>query len=156
MGMSSGSGTDSVISNKRGQGESEGGRSIAIFTTASLPWMTGTAVNPLLRAAYLGASGEHAVTLVLPWLSIADQRLVYPNNLSFETPKEQEEYVREWLQNRIGFASDFKIAFYAGKVRDREGRERGKWRERAEGWGRMGRGEGEMWNVSISYSQLCL
>lgn len=89
---------------------------IAIFTTASLPWMTGTAVNPLFRAAYLAKSGDWEITLVIPWLSLKDQELVYPNKITFSSPSEHERYVLNWLEERIDFAIRFSIRFYPGKV----------------------------------------
>ena len=89
---------------------------IAIFTTASLPWMTGTAVNPLFRVAYLTKGREFKVTLVIPWLSLKDQELVYPNKITFKSPSEQEAYVRQWLGERTGFVCDFSIKFCPGKV----------------------------------------
>ncbi|KAL8254057.1 hypothetical protein R6Q59_032278 [Mikania micrantha] len=88
---------------------------IAIFTTASLPWMTGTAVNPLFRAAYLAKDVHKKVTLVIPWLSKNDQECLYPDKIIFNSPKEQEKYVREWIEQRTGFLCCFSICFYPGK-----------------------------------------
>lgn len=78
--------------------------------------MTGTAVNPLFRAAYLAKEGDREVTLVIPWLSMSDQELVYPNGITFDLPSEHEAYVRQWLEERTVISSTFKISFYPGKV----------------------------------------
>ena len=98
----------------RGGSVRDPGRSIAIVTTASLPWMTGTSVNPLLRAAYLARDGTRRVTLLLPWLAPSDQVAVHPNHM-FATPAEQGEYVRQWVTQRCGFAPDIKLTFYPGR-----------------------------------------
>ena len=92
----------------------EPGRSVAIVTTATLPWMTGTAVNPLLRAAYLARRGIHDVTLVIPFLAPNEQKLVHPGMI-FNTPEEQGEYVNKWVEERCGFKPQMKLSFYPGR-----------------------------------------
>jgi hypothetical protein len=75
-----------------------------IVTTAALPWMTGTAVNPLLRAAYMTEGRSEvggSVTLMLPWLERrGDQESVYGKNQVFSSPEEQEDYIRTWLREK--------------------------------------------------------
>ena len=91
-----------------------GPQHITVVTTASLPWMTGTAVNPLLRTVELARRGNN-VTLVLPFISPTEvienpaaetastvvrgksaQEELY-RGLVFQTPAEQEAWIREWV-----------------------------------------------------------
>ena len=93
-------------------------KNIWIVTTGALPWMTGTAVNPLLRAAYLSNGRRMAggsVTLMLPWVEReADQIRVYGKKM-FDTPDMQETYVRDWLRDTAGMADasvELRIRWY--------------------------------------------
>jgi len=73
-------------------------RSIVIVTTAALPWMTGTAVNPTLRAAYLAARGYRNVTLMLPWLDEEAAQAKLFGTRRFSSPSEQEAFIRDWCR----------------------------------------------------------
>ena len=54
------------------------------------------------------------ITLCIPWLAPPDQALVF-NNITFQRPDQQEEYVREWARKRTGLPCDFQIKFYPGR-----------------------------------------
>jgi len=106
-------------------------RNFCVVTTAALPWMTGTAVNPLLRAAYLSqlnrpfATGT--VTLVIPFLESASDRVaLYGPEWETCTRLDQELYIRKWLANELPLESQIetggiKIVWYAAKYHGRYG-----------------------------------
>jgi hypothetical protein len=79
-------------------------RRIWVVTTAAMPWRTGTAVNPLMRALYLTRGRpKHYVTLVIPWLTDEKSRkkLYGPENAFTEGGKEeQEEWIRDFCRTR--------------------------------------------------------
>ena len=88
-------------------------RDIVIVTTAAMPWMTGTAVNPLLRAVYLAKEG-HDVSLVVPWLeSPEDQKKVYPASTLFKTKAEQRRLIMDWARQQVE-GVEIRIRFYEG------------------------------------------
>eukprot|EP01039_Chlorochromonas_danica_P006576 gene6576-7266_t len=97
-------------------------RTIWIITTASLPWMTGTSINPLLRAAYLAKDRlPGKVHLLVPWLNKDDQKLVFGNGQRFNTPEEQLVFIQDWLAreaNLPSVVSKLNISFYSARYHD--------------------------------------
>lgn len=91
-------------------------RELCVVTTAALPWMTGTAVNPALRAAYLAHRG-FSVTLLVPWLpSRTQQALIFPGGITFGSPEMQAEHMLRAIEQRVGFCLDgLHISFYPGR-----------------------------------------
>lgn len=97
-------------------------KNIWIVTTASLPWMTGTAVNPLLRASFMTKGRKEAggkVTLMLPWLEREkDRDKIYGKERAFDTAEEQEAWIRTWLREKASLpeaSEDLHIAWYIGR-----------------------------------------
>jgi digalactosyldiacylglycerol synthase len=90
-------------------------RTFWVVTTAALPWMTGTAVNPLLRAAYLTRTHQN-VTLVIPWLDSERERDdLYSAAHKFYSREDQEVYIRDWLRKSADMpdaATALKILWY--------------------------------------------
>ena len=97
-----------------GPATTNGAMHITVVTTAALPWKTGTAVNALLRVAYLAELG-HNVTLVVPWIHPDEQATVFPGGISYATPALQEAQMREWLEARDGEHRPFQIKFYPAR-----------------------------------------
>lgn len=97
-------------------------RKIWVITTACLPWMTGTSINPLLRAAYLAADRpDGAITLMVPFLPRDDQDVAFPPGVRFDCPSEQEKHVRDWLVSEARMpeaARKLRIVFYSARYHD--------------------------------------
>jgi digalactosyldiacylglycerol synthase len=81
--------------------------------------MTGTSINPLLRAAYLAKDRPKGkVSLMVPWLEEKDQDITYPPGIKFDHPEEQKEFVKKWIIEEANLpeaAEKLNIIFYAAR-----------------------------------------
>ena len=72
--------------------------SVGIVTVSAIPSLTGTSVNPLLRAAHLGRLGWRT-TLYLPWFAADRQQREYGR--TFPSQAAQVELIRDWLPEAL-------------------------------------------------------
>ncbi|KAA8495671.1 Digalactosyldiacylglycerol synthase 2, chloroplastic [Porphyridium purpureum] len=97
-------------------------REIVVITTACIPWMTGTSINPIMRVLYLALRG-HRVTLLAPFVEPLQQKDVFAQDKHFASSLDQEAEVRGWINKHAkGLLTDaegrpqavpaFRIAFY--------------------------------------------
>lgn len=52
---------------------------------------------------------------------MGDQKTIFPHNITFEHPEQQEEYVRNWVRKRTDLPCDFSIRFYQGRYAAEKG-----------------------------------
>jgi hypothetical protein len=96
-------------------------RRIWVVTTAALPWRTGTAVNPLMRALYLTRGRpKHHVTLLIPWLTDEKSRIkLYgaENAFTERGMDEQEEWIRDFCRTRAKCEGMVFVAFMSDSIK---------------------------------------
>ena len=56
------------------------------------------------------------VTLLVPWLAKCEQKIVYPDGITFETTEEQGKWIKDWVKERTTFPCSFTIKFYPGAL----------------------------------------
>eukprot|EP00775_Hariotina_reticulata_P005176 gene5176-5414_t len=94
----------------------ESKRTFIVVSTASIPWRTGTAVNPALRAAHLAAHTPHKVILVVPFIPVQDQVLIFPQGMICNSREQQADIIRCWVHEHSGLLSaDFQVLFYSAR-----------------------------------------
>ena len=81
-----------------------------VRSTATIPWMTGTAVNPLLRAIYLERRREqHSVTLCIPWIE-PDEQVNVSNICMKETRRtRQDKSMKAFLEIHFDICAEVVI-----------------------------------------------
>ena len=75
-----------------------GAPDLGIVTVSAIPNLTGTSVNPLLRAAHLARAGCKT-TLYLPWFAPEEQRREYGR--TFPSEAAQVDVIRAWLPDDL-------------------------------------------------------
>ncbi|QBR70912.1 hypothetical protein CU048_06030 [Beijerinckiaceae bacterium] len=73
-------------------------RDVGIVTVSAIPNLTGTSVNPLIRAASLVEAGW-PTTLYLPWFALEEQEREYGR--SFADPDAQVREIEAWLPDAL-------------------------------------------------------